>query len=212
MTESKLKEIEELSLRGPRSVSRLIVLSQDDDEEVRFRAIEALAAAPRNGESELAVKGALSDPDGLVRTAAVEALGFWKPTGADLLLTEAIDDPDPLVRSAAMIGLGSIGSKRSIWTLERKYRSQSCESADRLSCTIALYSLGRSSNLDAALNFLGHDCYRLRSAAANLLREFVSTNDIPRVLERLRESIRYEKTEAAKSSMRNAIEDLSTPA
>lgn len=208
MTELKLKEVERLASIGPTAVSRLAELGRDSDEEVRFRAIEAVSMYPITAESANVVRGALSDPDSLVRTAAVEALGAWKAPDAEKLLTDAIDDKDPLVRGAAIVSLGMLASKRSIWTLETRYRARGCCDSDRLSCAIALYSLGRSSFLDDALGFLEHEHYQLRSAAANLLRDFASTSDIPKVLEKLRSSLINERSKATRSSIEGAIEDL----
>ena len=208
MTSSKLQEIEQLQLGGASSITRLMELSEDIDEEVRFRAIEGLGFLPVTAESRAAITKALTDSDSLVRAAAVEILGNWSPEHAEHLLVEAIGDTDELVRASAIISLGSAGSKQSIWLLEQKYRTQSCSSAEQLSCVVALYSLGRSRYLTNTLTFLDHECYQIRSAAANLLREFTSAKDIPRVLDKLRSSVSVESTEAARSSMLTAIEDL----
>ena len=208
MTHVKLREIEKLQLRGVSSTARLIQLSHDEDEEVRFRAIEGLGTLPVTVDSRKTIARALTDSDSLVRAAAAEILGNWDPKRAEHLLVEAIEDSDELVRTAAIVSLGSIGSKQSIWLLERKYRNQSCGSLERLSFAIALYTLGKSAYLASALSFLNDESYQVRSAAANLLREFTSTKDIPRVLGKLRSSISAESTDAARSSMQAAIEDL----
>jgi len=183
-------------------------LSRDIDEEVRFRAIEGLGFLPATVESRGAIAKALSDSDSLVRTAAVEIIGSWPAKHAEHLLVEALGDVDELVRASAIVSLGSIGSKQSVWLLERTYRSQSCSSTEQLSCAVALYSLGRRAYLTNALAFLDHECYQIRSAAANLLRDFTATRDIPRVLEKLRASISVESTNAVRSSIQAAIEDL----
>lgn len=211
MENNKLREIEQLQLGGPSSVSRLIELSNHADEEVRFRAIEALGGFAATDESQARVLNALTDTDDLVRTAAVEVLGSWKSADADSGLAQAISDSSELVRSAAIVSLAEVGSKESIWILERKYQADSCGDAERLSCAIALYVLGRNHYLSRALEFLTNDSYQLRCAAANLLSDFTATGDIPLVLKELRSSIATESTAAARSSMENAIEALTAP-
>lgn len=209
MKDSKLAEIEGLAFGGRSNINRLIDLCGDDDEEVRFRAIEALGGFGPSKDSQTKVVAALRDPDELVRTAAVETLGNWRVKDAVSLLVGMFEDASEFVRSAAIVSLGEIGSKQAIWDLERRCRASCSSDSDKLSCAVALYVLGRSSYLDKVLEFLKHDNYQLRCASANLLRDFTATEHIPIVLAKLRSAIHAEPTKAAESSMSGAIDALS---
>jgi len=205
---NKLNEVEQLLAGNEKSIVRLIELSTDDDEEVRYRAVEALGHVPLTSETVAAIKGAVTDSDDLVRSSAIETLGSQEIAGAEELLVGALTDESELVRTAAIVSLGTVGSQASIWTLEKRYRARSCGDAEMLACAVALYSLGKSKYLSEALEYLANESYRLRCAAANLLGAFTATKDISIVVSSLRSALKEEKTSAARSSICNAIEEL----
>lgn len=202
----KLAEIESLANSNANNIKRLLELSQDTDEEVRFRAIEAFESFTKTPLLLDRVRAGLSDDDELVRSTCAELIGVWQDSNSIETLFQLVSDEDELVRSAAITSLGKMARKDAVWFLEGKYKE--LQSLERLSASIALYTLGREEYLKEAISFLGNGDYRVRCAAANLLADFTDEDDISLVVTSLKEALLKEDTKAAASSISSAISEL----
>ncbi len=204
--QDKLTEIESLANGNGKNISRLLKLSHDNDEEVRFRAIEAFENFSAIDSILTRVRESLTDPDELVRTMAVELIGDWKDTGSIRILYSLMSDKSEIVRAAAITSLGQINEKETIWFLQKKYSS--LNGLEKLSAAMALYMLGKHEYFDGAIDFLENENYRIRCAAVNLLKEFTKNNDVEKVLLIMKTALLKEESKAVSSSLEGAIREL----
>jgi len=97
---------------GGLTAGELAAALADPDAGVRRRAANVAAAHP-----DVALLGALADPEPLVAEAAAFACGEREdgdPVVVDALSALATSHADPLVREAAVAALGAIGSERGL--------------------------------------------------------------------------------------------------
>lgn len=203
---NKLVEIENLANGSSKNISRLLVLSHDPDEEVRYRALEAFEYFQPTDPIISRVKEALDDEDELVRSTCVELLGDWKDRSSTEALYLALSDESEIVRSAAITSLGKISRKDAIWILKDRFPNM--HGIEKASAAMALYSLGETDYLDELLSLLDHEDYRTRCAAANLISGFIADKDKARTITRMKQAFLKEEINAASSSLKEAIEAL----
>jgi HEAT repeat protein len=202
----KLTEIEELANGSSRNIERLLELSHDSDDEVRHRSIEAFENFEPTETILSRVREGINDEDEIVRTMSIELLGDWEDVDSIEMLYSALDDESDIVRGAALTSLGQMGRKDIIGVLETKYPD--FEGIEKVSATMALYSLGKKRYLDDLLSLLDDDYYLIRCRTANSLCRFVDDQDKAKVIEKMEFALAKEKTEAASSSLSNAISEL----
>jgi HEAT repeat protein len=203
---TKLSEIEAIPENRPESRDRLLELSHDIDPEVRFRAIEKLGRYPSDSIPSRVREG-LRDPDELVRVACIEILGGWRDSDSVSALQNCLSDPERIVRQAAAVSLGLIGDERMVPELEA--RIPGTADTDKTAYYFALVALGEAKYLDALLDMLSSADYRARCMVANLIPSIASQAGKDKVLARLRSALQTETTVAARSSLSNALEDIS---
>lgn len=202
----KISEIEELAGNVKSNIPRLLELTEDADEEVRFRAVEAFHNLHPSDAVLQRIRECLGDEDELVRTECIELLGEWRDLESTEALYASLNDKSELVRTAASISIGQIGRKDSARLLEHQFEVSG--STEKASVAIALYILGNSEYLDKALKLLSDENYVTRCAVANLVCDFVDDKDIQRVVPILKKALLKEGTRAATSSLRSAISCL----
>lgn len=203
--DKKLDTVDILNEKIEDSVDKLLALCNDENEEVRYRALEALQCV-KNIETEKTVYKCLEDQDELVRTSSLEILGYWGEKKNEDRIFMFLTDNSPLVRSAAAISLGQIGSQK--YSDEIIEMLKTSESEDKVGLYYYLCRVGRHEYLTAFLNGLLDSFYRIRCATANLLIDLVDEHNIDFVINFLKLLYKKEKTEAAKSSIKNAINEL----
>lgn len=97
-------------------IDRLVVLSQDENPEVRTASAEKLGVC--GSEAAPALRALEEDIDERVREATATAYGeLGDPTTIDWLVSAARDDPDRAVREAAVAAMGAIGDDQAIDSL-----------------------------------------------------------------------------------------------
>jgi HEAT repeat protein len=203
----KLTEIEKLDNGSSQNIDRLLELSHDSDNEVRYRSIETFENFDEPTEAILSrVREGLNDENEIVRTTSIELLGDWEDVDSIEMLYSALDDESDIVRGAALTSLGQMGRKDIIEVVEEKYPG--FEGIEKVSAAIALYSLGEKRYLDDLLSFLDDDYYLIRCRTANSLCRFVDEQDKAKVIEKMEFALAIEKTVAAASSLSNAITEL----
>lgn len=202
----KLSEIENIADGDEASLVRLIELSYDKDEEVRFRAIEAFYLLPLSKKILERVRESLDDSDEMVRITGIELLGEWRDVASKERLYDFLIDKDPLIFSAAIISLAQLGGEEVVQKLKEKTVTDF--GLEGLSVSIGLYILGEELYLNRVLSFLEDENYQVRCAAANLVSQFAKTKDIKIITTRLKSALKKESTKAASSSMMAAIKEL----
>ena len=202
----KLTEIEKLENGSSINIKRLLELSHDADDEVRCRAIEAFENFEPTDAILSRVREGINDEDEIVRAMSIELLGDWADVDSIDNLYRAFGDVSDIVRAAALTSLGQMGRKDVAGVLEGKYPL--FEGIEKVSAAMALYSLGEKQYLDDLLSLLEDDYYLIRCRTANLLCSFVDEQDKEKVIEKMEFALALEKTEAAASSLSEAIADL----
>ena len=198
-----LAEIEQCMDENARNVERLMQLCKDRDPEVRWRALESLGDII-TPEVKECVYAALSDPDELVTVASLEILEKWKDSGPANVIVDLLSDDRELVRSAAAVTVGMIGISNAESKLIE--RLNSCDEKEKVAVYFALCKLGQAEYFHFFLNGIFHSSYVVRCATANLVTEMTNENNRVFLVNLLTEVWKNEKTEAAKSSIANAIE------
>jgi len=191
---NKLTEIDNLANGATKNIGRLLELSYDD-EEIRFRSVEAFEYFTQTDAILKRVYEGLKDDDELVRTTCIELLGEWKNTDSTEMLYTALSDKSEIVRAAAITSLGQIARKDTIWILREKFNN--LHGIERASAAMALYTLGQSDYLDELLLLFDDDNYQTRCAAANLLSGFIKAEDRSKVIVKIKQALLKEKTKAA---------------
>ena len=204
----KIKELEEIENLSEEIIDRiqtLIKYCSNDDSEVRFRAVEALGLI-NLPEVKNQVVRSLIDQDELVRVAALEILGDWKVFDALNNIIELLDDEDELVRSEAVIAIGNIGDKDKIHVLQQQLPKSKEE--EKIRIYYALTKLGEYKYFKLFLEGLDHEFYRIRCATANLILDLITSENSATIIDVLSKALVKEKTVAAKSSIENALHEL----
>lgn len=203
---NKLSEIEELSISSTNpsdSITRLLELSFDEDEEVRYRAIEAFENFAVTDNILERVRCLLNDCDELVRVQAVELLGYWRDSSSCELIYKSLNDKSSLVRSSAIISLARACGKSYLSEMRRLAAVGDC--AEQLSATVALYHLNEDTSINDITKYFFHNSYHIRCAAANLISEFVLDKDISKLVDCLEKAMISEKSNAVLSTYKRII-------
>jgi len=204
----KLVEIENLANGSCGNLDRLIELTYDTDEEVRYRAFEAFEHFTPTDAIINRVRNGLEDEDELVRSTCIELLGDWKDGNSTENLYLALSDESEIVRSATITSLGQISRKDTIWVLKQKLSN--LRGIERASAAMALYSLGETNYLDELLSLFDDKDYRTRCATANLISRFIADKDKAKVITKMKQALLKEKTAATTSSLKDAIKALAS--
>jgi HEAT repeat protein len=185
---------------------KLLQLAENTDEEVRYYALESLKGY--TGKDILnCVAKKVDDSDDLVRISAVETLGnLGYKEGIDFLF-KALLDSDEIVRSYAAESLGKIGTIDLIPDLEKLLQDEK-SSISKLGFYLALYHLGVKKYLHLILKLLNDPSYRVRCAVANSLGILTDKDNINHIKENLLFALKQEKTVAARTSLRRALEEI----
>ena len=203
---NKLIEIDSLANGSNNNISRLVELTYDSDEEVRYRAFEAFEYFIPTSAILDRVRNGLEDKDELVRSTCIELLGDWKDSNSTESLYLALSDESDIVRSAAITSLGRIARKDTIWILKQKFLNW--HGIEKASAAMALYTLGEQGYLDELLSLLEDPDYRTRCVVANLINGFITNKDKAKVIVKMKQALLKEETEAVSSSLQSAIEEL----
>lgn len=202
-----LIELDKLKLNtSENNLQRVMELTFDPDDEVRFRSIEALEEFGVNNEILSRVQSGLNDDDELVRTVCAELIGDWKSLESISILAKSLGDPSEIVRSAVIISLGQIGDRSSIPALVGIYPNT--EGLEKVSLDTALYLLGNKHYLENLANELSNSQYRVRCATANLLSRFVKEEDEPYAIKVLEKASLKEEIRSASMSISAALDAL----
>lgn len=141
----KLGEADDFS--DDRIEATLMELSQHAAAEVREAAVHALMWVETEEATARALDMLDTDPDGLVRAGAAEALGFAHVKEALAPLKAAMADPDDRVRAAAAASIGEIGEPDLLPFLAEQLESQSAMET-RVEIMGAQWRLGRVEALE----------------------------------------------------------------
>jgi len=199
-------EIEGLANGSSNNIQRLLGLTNDIDEEVRFRAFEAFEHFTPTAAILKKVRQGLKDDDELVRSTCIELIGDWKDKDSTEELYLALSDQSEIVRSAAITSLSQIARKDSIWILKQKFNEW--RGVERASAAMALYLLGQADYLDELLSLFDDKDYLTRCATANLVNGFISHKDKNKAITKMKQALLKEDTKAVSSSLREAIKAL----
>lgn len=202
----KLTEIENLANGDEENIARLLMLTHDKDEEVRYRAVEAFEEFFPTTPIIDRVKQCLRDEDDLVRTISIELIGDWRQSDSIDDLYSLLNDPSEIVRFAAVISIGQIGREDSISLLEN--RISNAEASEKACIGMSLYNLGKTEYLNGVLDQLNNDNYLTRCLVANLVSQFIHDRDVEKALPKLKSALLKESTKAAASSIEYAIKNL----
>lgn len=161
--------IERLVALGEASVAPLAAARPTtDDAETRAAIVFALHRIGSAAASQ-AVRDALSDPDGLVRTAAARAAGLARDRDAVATLERLAVEDDPQVRRQAATSLGRIGASSSTAAL----LAAAAVPGDRFvqhAVTHSLITLGHAQALTDALTAASADVRKTALIALDQLR------------------------------------------
>ena len=206
--EKKLNQIEELFSDDLKSLNKLRDFTKDKNYEVRMKAYENI------GDSELELsekilRNGLSDKHELVRITCVEELEYKEDKKSlQYLIRIAEEDESSLVRRYAIHAIGFIGDRRALPFLKKQRYTKNRDI--RVFINIALYLILDSDIfLKKFLDGLNEENYQTRCAVANSIIE-LEFQDSERmlILEKLKLALSKEKTIAASSSIKNAINCL----
>jgi HEAT repeat protein len=176
--------------------------------DVRMEVLEALSDCASEFDLESLVRKGIRDRDELVRVTAIEIAGdHGLKSMQDEIIRRLKSDRSGLVRSKAAIALGEMHALEARKILEDRLGRAGDE--ERLGFYYALVKLGARKHLDALLQGLTHDFYRIRCATASLIPGLVEKTDKRLLIRRLREALEHEETVAARSSLESALKELS---
>ncbi|MDD2815233.1 MAG: HEAT repeat domain-containing protein [Thiotrichaceae bacterium] len=205
---NKLTEIELIEDSATPNVNRLLELSKDEDDEIRYRAFELLICHQLPEVKQQVLIG-LNDSEELVRVACLEILGYWEEEDClEQIRQLLISDESFIVQSYAALALAEIGNKTAVaWIKEVLPDAVGGEEYFFLSA--ALYHLGEKNYLNNVFDGLRDPFYRSRCASANLLADYC-TDDSTRalILSHLSAALEVETTIAAESSIQGAIANI----
>jgi len=187
------------------ALDALVRMNSKANPEVRVAALEALSETAVDIETH--VRNAMQDRDELVRTTAVELAGEQRLVNLKQEIVRRFrSDRSWLVRSAAAVALGDLGLPDARTPLLERIE-RSCEE-ERVRIYYALVRLGGRKFLKPFLEGLNDPFYRIRCATANLLPALVVKSDRRRIVKLLTDALHGEQTDAARSSLRNALEQI----
>lgn len=207
---NKLSEIERLANGDDCNLGNILILTEDEDEEVRFRAIESLQEFSPNEKMVKRVRESLADNDELVKIASIELIGDWKDSGSLEKLYFLLEDDSEIVRSSTAISIAEIGNKESLKILEARALLTS-NGIEKVSLNVALYILGDKKYFSEALNQLSNENYLVRCSVVNLLSYFVNEDDTEEAISSFKNALMKEKKESVISTIESAIDKLQQP-
>jgi HEAT repeat protein len=179
--------------------------------DVRMEALEALSDCAFEFDLEALVRKAIRDRDELVRVTAIEIAGeHGLKSMQDEIVRRLKSDRSGLVRSKAAVALGEMHALKARKILEDRLGRAGDE--ERPGFYYALVKLGARKYLDALMQGLTHDFYRIRCATASLIPGLVEKTDKRLLIRRLKEALEHEETVAARSSLKSALKELSNGA
>jgi HEAT repeat protein len=208
-SERDLNFIEFADLRVSAQLQKVRRLAGDKNAELRYRALEKLG-----GHEIIQIQDelqrALKDEDEIVRTEAIEIISFRKLEIFLDDLISLIQDSEEIVRAAAVGALGSFKDSSLISVLENvvKRNLSEMEIAEAKFALAKLDPQNRKNWLLDLSTQLNSKNYVVRCRVANLIGEIKSGPEIYDVLLMLKECLKNESTEAGKSSIQNAINQL----
>jgi HEAT repeat protein len=207
--ERDLSFIEFADLTVPADLLKVRRLAGDKNAEVRYRALEKL------GQDEIVpiqeeLRRAVKDEDEIVRVEAIEIISFRK---LETFLNDLIgltEDSDEIVRAAAAGALGSFEDFPLVSVLENIVRRNlsELEIAEARFALAKLDPQNRNNWLSDLLTQLSSENYLVRCRVANLIGEIEFGPEVHNMLSLLIDSLKMEKTEAARSSIQKAINKL----
>lgn len=188
--------------------SILLPLTENSDEEIRFKALEALWGY--TGDDVLnAVINRLKDENELVRISAVEALGEMRDSRGKQHLIDALTDEEEIVRREAAEGLDELGDVSAIPVLQDFLQNETSSTA-KVGFYVGLYLLGAEFRLKSLLNLLKDPSYQVRCSVANIVLDLVDEENENLIKKALNAALRRETTVAARSSLQSALDELSS--
>lgn len=183
--------------------SGLITLSNDADQEVRYRSLECLGDILSGAIGR--IREGLADPDEIVCTTCLEILGGIRDRSVFNEIACLLKSESALVRSAAAIAIGDLRQAEGVGILQLCLASENDDEV-KVSIYSALYELGVASYLnDIFGSLLNSNFYRARCAAANLLVKISDDDNRERILRELHKAASSEETVAGISSISDAI-------
>lgn len=188
--------------------SILLTLTGNPDEEIRFKALEALWGYTGDDVLNALVKR-LKDDDELVRISAVEALGEMRDSRGKQHLIDALTDVEEIVRREAAEGLGELGDASVIPVLQAFLQNETSSTA-KVGFYVGLYLLGAEFRLKSLLNLLKDPSYRVRCSVANCVLDLVDEENKMLIIKALNAALIRETTVAARSTLQSALEELSS--
>lgn len=198
-----LDEIENLDIDKETDLERAIELCNNNDEEVRMRAIEALI--PRDTQSiRSQIYKALDDVDELVRICALEWVQEYEASEFKEKAIKLTRDEDALVRAYAFDALGVIGTKSDIMFIKSFIKTAS--EREKTSIYIALHKLGDPFAINELYEILARKKdYRARIAAANMLDARIENIDWQEALSRIEKAYGKDEPVSVREAFDNAI-------
>jgi len=166
----------------------LDVLRNDADFRVRLRALDRMRAFKGVESVRLELLRRTTDPNDLVRAAAVASLSRVKGDGAFDAIVAALDRPGwrGHVRNAALRGLTSLGDKRG-FEIAARYAAPGAPPESRATAVSSLGTLGkarqdgeaRDAAVDAVLPYLADARRGIRTQAARSLGALADPSTVP---------------------------------
>lgn len=206
-TNRKLEQVDLLDSDKASDYRKLVDLIRDDDEEVRYFAIERIGF-DRSRETTELILGALDDSDELVRVQCLDELAYRN----DLTAEDAenirfyLNDESELVRCYAASALAAARDVSVIAVLtERLARVSTREQA---SYCFALVALGKGHYLEKALELLGADCYHTRCCVANSIVRYIDDSNRDRIVASLEKTLETETTRAVSSTIESRLKEI----
>lgn len=196
--------------------NKIKILSEDNDSEVRYRVAELLALFPSEKSEEWLIS-MLNDDNHMVRAAACDSLSFSTSSNTSKLLWRLAKDSRYLVRGYAILSIGDIqknidsNSNEVIQLLKRLDSKESCEWV-KIAISRSLYILGEYSYGTFLLEKLNSRNYKSRSFVLNLLEPLIDsniTNNIPNMLQILKQRLTLESAFAVKLKLQSLISKIS---
>lgn len=176
--------------------------------DVRMEALEALSNCAFESDLESLVRKAIHDRNELVRVTAIEIAGDHELKSVQAEIIRRLkSDRSWLVRSRAAVALGEMHASDARKILADRLRTAGEE--ERFGFYYTLVKLGSRKYLDALLQGLTHDFYRIRCATASLIPGIVDKRNKRSLIRLLREALDREETVAARSSLKSALKELS---
>lgn len=188
--------------------SILLPLTENLDEEIRFKALEALCGYTGDDVLNAVVKR-LKDDNELVRISAVEALGEMRDYRGKQHLIDALTDVEEIVRREAAEGLGELGDASAIPVLQAFLRNETSSTA-KVGFYVGLYLLGAEFRLISLLNLLKDPSYQVRCSVANCVLDLVDKENKKLIIKSLNAALIRETTVAARSTLQSALEELNS--